>query len=144
MYALSDSDIAFDGNCIVILINNKATDGTTIYSYINSKIRARGKSSVIFNDIPEKWCNNTCLSYTDHSDVITIDGHGIIRCSYQEQFTCQMKKCYCNEFEIAIKNDSLIIVEDTVILSLAASITNLYNISIIGQSNPFVYCINSS
>ena len=141
VYALSDCNVAFDDNSKVVLTNNKATDGVIVYSYINSKIMARGDSSVIFNGIPEKWCNNVCLPYTGDG-IVTIDGNGVVRCSYQGGFTCQMKKCYCNEFERNVNNDSLIVIKDTVMLSRVASFTNLNNVSIIGQNNPFVYCVN--
>ena len=144
VYAESYSDIIFDDNSKIILINNKAANSTTVYSSEISKVMARGNSSVIFNDIPAKWCNNTCLPYTEHSDVVTVDGHGIVRCSYLGRFTCQMKKCYCSKFERDFNNDSEIIITGTVILSSAVSLTNLRNISIIGHNNPFVYCINSS
>ena len=143
MYALSDCNIAFDGNSKVVLTNNKATDGAIIYSYINSKIMARRNSSVIFNGTPEKWCNNVCLPYTGNG-AVTIDGNGIVRCSHQGAFTCQMKKCYCNEFERNFENNSLIVINDTVLLSRVASFTNLNNVSIIGQNNPFVYCVDGS
>ena len=143
VYALSDCNIAFDGNSKVVLTNNKAPDGTIIFSYVNSKIMARGDSRVTFNAIPDKWCNNVCLPYTGNGDV-TIDGNGMVRCSYQGAFTCQMKKCYCNEFERNFDNDSLIVIKDTLILSRVASFTNLNNVSIIGQNNPFVYCVNGS
>ena len=144
--ALSDCDIAFDGNSKIYLINNKATDGTTIHSNLNSKIIARGNSSVTFHDIPAKWCNDICLPYNVHShyDVVTIDNHGIVRCNFHKAFTCEMKKCYCNESKIDLKNDSMIFITDTVILSSTKSFTYLSNASIIGHNNPFVYCVNGS
>ena len=148
VFAESDCDITFDGNSKICLTNNKASEGTTLYSKRNSKIMARGNSSVMFNDTQAKWCNNVCLPYSDdkHDDVVTIDSHGIVRCirRYQERFTCQMKICYCNEFQRHIDSDSSIIVTDTVILPSAASFYNLSNISIIGYNNPFVYCVNGS
>ena len=147
VYAQFNSDTAFDGNSKIILANNKATNSTTLYSTMNSKIITMGNSSVTFNNTPAKWCSNICLPYSDHgdSDIVTVDAHGIVRCSYQGGFTCLMKKCYCNEFETdLLDNDSLIIVKDTVILSLAASRRNLNNVSIIGHNNPFVYCVNGS
>ena len=143
VYALSDCDIAFDGYSKVTLTDNKATNGAIVYSYINSKIMARGDSRAIFNNIPAKWCSNVCLPYTGDG-AVTIDGNGIVRCGYQEGFTCQMKKCYCKEFERNLNNHSLIVIKDTVILSSVVSITNLNNVSIIGQNNPFVYCVNGS
>ena len=116
VYAESDCDITFGDNFRMCLTNNKASDGAIVYSKRNSKIMARGNSSITFNDTPAKWCNNVCLPYTNSmfDDVVTIDSNGIVRCSYQERFTCQMKKCYCNEFQRHIHNDSSIIVTDTV------------------------------
>ena len=145
-YADSDSDITFDGNSKVIISNNKAADSTIIYSKRNSKIMATGDSSVIFNDIPAKWCNNVCLQDSDdsHNDFLKVDSSGIVRCSYQEGFTCQTKKCNCSKFKRDLDNDSLIIITDTMILSSPILSTNLRNISIIGHNNPFVYCVNSS
>ena len=143
-----NSDIIFDGNSKINITNNTATKRTTFYSVKNSKILARGNSSVVFNDISAKWCNNVCLPYsiasTDHinNDVVIVDNHGIVRCSYQGGFTCQMKKCYCNEFERDIKDHSLVIIKDKVILSSPTPFTNLSSVSIFGQNNAFVYCVN--
>ena len=144
VYAEYDSDIIFDGNSKILLNNNKAGNGATFYSIQNSKVIAKRYSSVLFNNVSAKWCNNICSPDYNSNDV-TIDSHGIVRCNYQGGFTCEMKKCYCNEFNKSdLNNDSLIIIKDTVMLSSAAFFTYLSNVSIIGLNNPFVYCVNGS
>ena len=147
LYARSNSDITFDDNSVITFTNNKATDGTTVYSATNSKIMARGDSSVIFNHVSAKWRNNVCLQYTDNDqDIIAIDNNGIIMCSHQEGFICQLnkKKCDCSEFSRDFRNNSVINITDTVILSSTVSFNSLNHISIIGHNNPFVYCVNGS
>ena len=137
-----NSDITFDDNSTIKFISNKAANGTIVYLTKNSKVLAKGHSSVVFNDLQAKWCNNTCLPYPGQTDVVAIDGNGLVRCTYNNQgFTCQSRQCYCNEFKEDFKNNSVIIITGTVILS---SVKYLHNISIIGQNNPSVYCINGS
>ena len=148
VYATGNSDIIFDDNSLITFTNNKAIDGTTVYSARYSKIMVRGDSSVIFNYVSAKWCNNVCLPYTGYNylDIIAIDSNGIIMCSHQEGFICQLNKskCNCSEFSRDFRNNSVINITDTVILSSTASFNNLNNISIIGHNNPFVYCVNRS
>ena len=145
MYAITHSDITFDDNSKITLTNNKATDGTTVYSKTNSKVMTKGDSSVVFNDVSAKWCNNTCLHhYSSESNVITIDSNGIVRCSYQEGFICQKQICQCDEFNRDFKNNSVINITNAVILSSNVSFNKLTNISLIGDNNPSVYCINGS
>ena len=147
VYARSNSDITFDDSSVITFTNNKATDGTTVYSDGYSKIMARGDSNVVFNDISAKWCNNVCLPYTGtNQDIIAIDSNGIILCSHQEGLICQLnnRKCNCNKFSKDFRNNSVINITDTVVLSSTVSFKNLNNILIIGHNNPFVYCVNGS
>ena len=145
VYAITHSDITFDDNSKITLTNNKATDGTTVYSKTNSKVMTKGDSSVVFNDVSAKWCNNTCLHhYSSESNVITIDSNGIVRCSYQEGFICQKQICQCDEFNRDFENNSVINITNAVILSSNVSFNKLTNISLIGDNNPSVYCINGS
>ena len=141
------SDTTFDDDSKLIFTNNKAPNGTIIYSRKYSKVTAKAQSNVVFNDLPAKWCNNTCLPYTGPSDVVIVDSNGVVRCNDQTRFICQMRKCHCKNFEIYLnnfKNNSLVNITDTMILSSATSFNNLNNISIIGHNNPSVYCVNSS
>ena len=148
VFATSHSDITFDDNSVITFTNNKATDNTTVYSEFESKIMVRGDPSVIFNYVSAKWCNNLCLPYTSNNylGTIAIDSNGIIMCNHQEGFICQLnkRKCNCSEFNRDFRNNSVINITDKVILSSTASFNNLYNISIIGHNNPFVYCVNGS
>ena len=138
------SDIIFDDNSKIHFSSNKATNDTVVYSIGGSKIIVNGHSSVVFNNLPAKWCNNTCLPYTGQTDIATIDSNGVVRCSYQNGFICQSRKCYCNEFKTDFKNNSVTIITEAVRLSSIASFENLNNVSIIGHNNPTVYCINGS
>ena len=141
MHTQMNSDITFDGSSKINFANDKTTNGKTVNCSQNSKVIAKGHSSVIFNSVSVKWCNNICPP-DFNNNVVTIDSHGIVRCSYQGGFTCQMKKCNCSEFERDLNSDSLIIVKGAVTLSSVVSFTNLTNISIVGHNNPFVYCVN--
>ena len=139
------SDITFDDNSTIKFISNKATNGTIVYATEKSKIIAKGHSSVEFNGLSAKWCNNTCLPYTGQTDVVAIDGNGLVRCTHSNQgFTCQSRQCYCNEFKEDFKNNSVITITGTVIISSTVSVKYLHNISIIGHNNPSVYCNNGS
>ena len=137
----SDHDIIFSDNSAVTFTNNKATFGATVFS---SKIMANGNSTVIFNDLLAKWCNNACLPYTGRDDVVTIDSNGIVWCSDQKSFTCLSKKCYCNELENlfdGLESNALVNITDTVTLSSLIRIRR-NNISIIGYNNITVICVN--
>ena len=139
------SDITFDDNSTIKFISNKATNGTIVYSAAKSKIMAKGHSSIVFNGLSAKWCNNTCLPYPGQTDVVAIDGNGLVRCTYSNQgFTCESRQCYCNEFKADFKNNSVITITGTVIISSAVSVKHLHNISIIGHNSPSIYCINGS
>ena len=150
VYAEFDSGITFDGSSKINFTNDRAANGQTVYCCHNSKVIAKEQSSVVFNDVTAKWCDNICFLLPDHNgDNVIIDSNSIVRCSYQGGFTCLMKDCNCSEFMDGLVNDndsSIIIVTDTVTLSRSsnASFANSSNISIIGYNNPFVYCVNGS
>ena len=139
-------DIIFSDNSAVTFTNNKATFGETVFSNNGSKVIAIGNSTVTFNDLSAKWCNNTCLPYTGQGDVVTIDSNGIVWCSDQKSFICLSKKCYCNKLEHlldGLESNALVNITDNVTLSTIVELENLDNISIIGYNNITVICINS-
>ena len=142
VFGRDHSVIIFSDNSAVTFTNNKATFSTTVFS---SKIMANGNSTVIFNDLLAKWCNNTCLPYTRQSDIVTIDSNGIVWCSDQKSFICLSKKCYCNELEDFfddLKNNTLVNITDTMTLSTVVELKYLSNISIIGYNNITVICVD--
>ena len=139
----SQIDIIFSDNSAVTFANNKATLGETVIS--GSKVIAIGNSTVTFNDLSPKWCNNTCLSYTGQDDVVTIDSNGIVWCSDQEAFICLSMKCYCNKLDDLLgnlKSNALVNITDTVTLSSVIELKDLNNISVIGYNNITVLCVD--
>ena len=139
-------DIIFSDNSAVTFTNNKATFGETVFSRNNSKVIANGNSTVTFNDLSAKWCNNTCLPYTGQGDVVTIDSNGIVWCSDQKLLICLIKKCYCNKLEHlldGLRSNTLVNITGTVTLSTVVQLEGLDHISIIGYNNITVICINS-
>ena len=139
-------DIIFSDNSAVTFTSNKATFGETVFSSNDSKVIAIGNSTVTFNDLSAKWCNNTCLPYTGQGDVVTIDSNGIVWCSDQKSFICLSKKCYCNKLEDllgGLKSNRLVNITDNATLSKVVELTNLNSISIIGYNNITVICVNS-
>ena len=141
----SQTDIIFSDNSAITFTSNKAIFGETVFSRNNSKVIANGNSTVTFNDLSAKWCNNTCLQYTGQGDVITIDSNGIVWCSDQKSFICLSMKCYCNKLEHlldGLKSNILVNITGTVTLSKVFSLSGLNNISIVGYNNVTVICVN--
>ena len=143
--AMFHSDIIFSDNVTVKFTNNKATFGSTTFSNTGgiSKVMVIGNSTVIFNDVTVKWCNNTCLPHTSQDDVITIDSNGIVWCSDQRAFICLSKNCYCNKLEDllgGLKSNTLVNITNNVTLSSVIELEHLNNISIIGYNNITVIC----
>ena len=141
-----NSDIIFADNSTIMFTTNRATFGATVYSNGISKITVKENSSITFNDHSAKWCNNVCLPYTaGQSDVVTIDGDGIVWCSNRKAFVCLTIRCYCKTLENYLHNfkvgtDGVVnITEEVMILSSA------YGVSlkgIIGHNNLTVICVN--
>ena len=95
----------FDNNSVVFFSSNTATLDTTILYNYHSKITVKGNSSVIFNNLPAKWCFNACFKHPGgESDAITIHSSGIVWCSNQNAFMCQSNKCHCKNLEDAFAN----------------------------------------
>ena len=152
VFAEINSNITFSDNSIILFTTNRATFGATVYSNINTKITAKENSSIIFDDHSAKWCNNICLPYTGQSDVVTIDGDGMVWCSNQKAFVCLSIKCYCKNLEDSLsnnvinrKNAVINITEEVMILSSFIEV-HLYSkyktFSIIGHNNLTVICVN--
>ena len=140
------TDIIFSDNSAVTFTNNKATFGETVFSSNDSKVIAIGNSTVTFNDLSAKWCNNTCLPYTGQGDVVTIDSNGIVWCSDQKSLICLSMKCYCNKLEDlldGLKSNALVNITDNATLSSFIELKALNNISVIGYNNITVICVNS-
>ena len=140
------TDIIFSDNSAVTFTNNKASFGETVFSSNDSKVIANGNSTVTFNDLSAKWCNNTCLPYTGQGGVVTIDSNGIVWCSNQKSFICLSMKCYCNKLEDlldGLKSNASVNITDNVTLSSFIELKALNNISVIGYNNITVICVNS-
>ena len=141
--------IIFDGNCTASFINDKSTDGGIlypIYTTRNANVIARGNSTITFNDQSAKWCDNACLPYSGENNYdVRIDNTGVVWCRYQSNFICHSRNCQCKNLEDAtpnINNNSLVTLSDKVRLSSAVNLSIFQNISIIGQNNLAVICVN--
>ena len=147
--ALVHCDITFDDNSTASFNSNIATISATVYSAVNSILTTKGCSSIVFNDISAKWCHNSCLPYTDHNDVVTIDGNGIVWCSDRNAFFCLSNKCYCKNLEdilVLQPHDEYISVNISENVLLLSSTIHLLvdaeHITIVGHNNPTVICVN--
>ena len=150
VFAELNSDITFSDNSMTLFTTNRATFGATVYSRGNSKIMARENFTIIFDDHSAKWCTNACLPYTGQSDVVKIDGNGIVWCSNQKDFVCLSTKCYCKNLEGSLKETTICkrnaiinITEEVMILSSFIELRLENNsFSLIGHNNLSVICIN--
>ena len=138
--------IIFSNNSTVTFANNNALVGETVYCGINSKVTTKENSTVIFHDVLAKWCTDTCLPYTGQGTV-TIDSNGLVWCRDQKAFACQSENCKCNnlgQLLHGIGSNSVVNISDTkAILSSPVSLWRLTNVSIIGQNNLTVFCMNT-
>ena len=146
------ANLIFNHNSTVNFTNIKETN-VAVFSRIG-KITELGNPTVIFNDHTVNWCANTCLPYTHHlayifESVITIDSHGTVRCSNeQEAFVSLSRKCgyqYLEDILVNLTSNGLAtIISDKVIISSNISLTKLYNVSIIGSKNHSITCYNNT
>ena len=146
VFAEINSDITFSDNSTILFTTNRATFGATVYSRGNSKIMTRENFAIIFNDRSAKWCTNTCLPYTGQSDVVTIDGDGIVWCSNQKAFVCLSIKCYCKNLKDSLNDPTAAIVNITDEVMILSSFIELRlennSFSLIGHNNLTVICVN--
>ena len=148
---LINAKLTFDYYPTVIFTNNTATIDATIYSTGASRIMEVGHPTVHFNDHIVNWCNVTCLS-TDHQIdgyvTITINSTGTVRCSgEQKAFISLSRKCgfqYLEDILVNLTSNELVNISDTVIISSIIFLTKLYNISIIGNKNHSIMCLNNA
>ena len=153
-----NKNLTFIDNSTVNFTNNKARMGAIIFSNGESnKIVEIGNPTVIFNDHTVNWCTNTCLSHlythreftTYEDDVITIDSNGTVRCSEQEAFVSLNRKCHSNnqyleDILVKLTSNGLATLSNKVTISSIISLTKLYNVSIIGNKNHSITCINNA
>ena len=152
VFAELNSDITFSDNSITLFTTNRATFGATVYSYGNSKIMTRDNSTATFDDHSTKWCANACLPYTGQSDVVTIDGDGIVWCANQKAFVCLSIKCDCKNLEDSLnkkainrKNAIVNITEEVMILSsfIEVRLNDAHEtFLLIGHNNLTIICVN--
>ena len=138
-------EIIFSNNSTVTFANNNAPVGETVYCGSNSNVITKENSTVIFNDVLAKWCINTCLPYTGQGTV-TIDSNGLVWCSDQKAFARLSENCKCNDLWYllrGVRSNTVVNIADKAILSSYVSLHYLRNISIIGQNNLTVFCMNT-
>ena len=149
MLANYQCGITFDDNATVFFNNNTAkTRGATVYSIHESEVTAKGNFSVIFNNLPARWCSNIiCLPYSGGSDAVIVDSNGIVWCNNPNTFNL-ISLYYCRNLRdilASAKDNQLINITDNVlVLSSVVNLNNSNNISIIGHNNPTVICVNDS
>ena len=132
------ADITFDDNSTVTFNNNNATFGATAFANSNCKVIVKGHSSVLFNDLTPKWCDQICLPYAEQGDALTIDSEGIVWCREQIAFRYLSNKCKqlnYNDFQ-----DNLVNISDKVTTLPSNFIVQIDDIVIIGHNNPTVLC----
>ena len=144
VFANVHCNMIFSDESTVTFTNNSATFGATIYFEHNSTIITAGNPTVIINNLPLKWCNNTCLPYTGQGNtVVTIDSKGIVSCNDRKSFICLSKKCYCRRLEDlldGLKNNTLIKFSNDVTLSSNIELVSLNNVTITGYNYVTVFC----
>ena len=141
----SESEIIFSNNSVVTFANNNAPVGETVYCGSNSNVTTKENSTVMFNDVLAKWCTNNCLPYTGQGTV-TIDSNGLVLCSNQKTFACLSENCKCNDLWYLLRDvgsNTVVNIADKAILSSYVQLHQLRNISIIGQNNLTVFCMNT-
>ena len=149
MLANYQCKITFDNNATVFFNNNTAkTRGATIYCTYDSEVTAKGNFSVMFNNLPARWCSNICLPYSGGSDAVIVDSNGIVWCNNPNTFNLISNKYYCRNLRdiLASANDNQLIniTDNVLVLSSVINLNNSNNISIIGHNNPTVICVNDS
>ena len=148
VFAQINSAVTFSDNSTIIFTTNRATFGATVYSNSNSKVTAKDNSTIIFDDHSAKWCTSTCLPYTDQSNIVIIDGNGIVWCSNQKVFVCLSIKCHCKNLEdslneATIRKDAIVnITEEVMTLSSVYKLNLDSYFSLIGYKNTTVFCTN--
>ena len=157
IYAITSSALAhiiFDGNSTVSFISDISTDGGIVYpiststNHYRSKLEiiALGNFTITFNNQSVKWCTSTCFPYSGEDNYnVRIDNTGMVWCTHQDYFKCQSRNCQCKNLEDVTANityNSLITLSDKVRLSSAVNFSFIKNISIIGQNNLVVFCVN--
>ena len=138
-------EIIFSNNSTVTFTNNNAPVGETVYCGSNSNVITKENSTVMFNDVLAKWCTNICLPYTGQGTV-TIDSNGLVWCWDQKAFACQSENCKCNDLWYllrGVRSNTVVNIADKAILSSYVWLRYLTNISIIGQNNLTVFCMNT-
>ena len=147
-FAADNSSINFCDNSVVNFTNNKATFGAIVFSEKHSRIILIENSTVIYNNMIPRWCNNICLLYPSDDDVVMIESNGKVWCSDNNGFICLTKHCHCKKLEDffppdVLKHNSLVNITDNVTLSSTILLGKLQNFSIIGH-NITVFCFNGS
>ena len=148
MIAKERSEIIFTNNSTVTFAYNNAPFGETVYCGSNSYITTKEKSTVLFNGVLPKWCTNMlCLPYSGQG-AVTIDSSGMVRCSDQIAFACVSENCNCNSLELLLYNhrrrtsNAVVILTGKAILFSYVYLYDLKNVSIIGQDDFTVLCVN--
>ena len=153
-YSYNADNAGIDLYCNITLSNNstvtfnKSKTRVGMMMYSTGRIIKKENSTVIIDNLPAKWCNNACLSFTNvHNHIVTVDDDGMVWCNNQEAFICLTKECYCKNFGDLVDNgtfhNSVVnITYNVLILSSVVEIHYLNWISIIGYNNPTVICVN--
>ena len=159
------SAIIYRNIATITFTHNSAPVGETVYCGNNSNVTTKGNSTVIFNNVLPKWCTNMlCTPYTGQGTV-TIDSNGIVLCSDQRAFACLSENCNCKSLgdllqgltidhgtiyrhpraatnSTDLRRNAVISIADKAVLYSFLSLSSLTNVSIIGQKNFTVFCVN--
>ena len=150
------SNITFSDKSKITFTDNRASFGATVYSTSKSSIIAKQDTTVLFDNMLAKWCNNACLHYTRQNDTVVIDENGVVWCSNQKHFSCLIQTCFCRQFEKSVHKfefykrniinitDRVMTLSSVILINEVRDATLQYrqNNSIIGHNNLTVICIN--
>ena len=147
LIAEDESEITFCNNSKVTFTHNSAPFSATVYCGRNCHVTTKDNSTVTFNNVLAKWCTNTCTPYIGEG-AVTIDSNGIVRCSDQKAFECLSENYNCKNLEHLLHNltegtsNVVVNIADKAILSKTVQLEFLTNVSIIGESNFTVLCVD--
>ena len=142
-----NSNIFFTQYSIILFYNNSAKFGENIFTKYNSSIKITANSTVKFNDKTVRWYGGIPYSNKYRYLDVTIDNNGTVTCSDPETLpVCIYQTCFCQTIDYVLTSlisSTQIDLSVNVKLSSIITLTNLYNISVIGQNSPTINCSNN-
>ena len=125
-------------------IHFQANYGESIVSSNFSTVNIEENLKVKFNNNTARWYVGP--PYSNPSYDVTIDNNSIVTCTDPQTFpVCIHEQCFCKTIDFALAyltNNTLIKITTDVILSSIVLLSSLQNISIVGENDPTINCID--